>query len=149
MPVSTVAYEASTQRVASAGRDCTTRVWDLEAQKSLMKRKIPRNVATQVRWLPNEPNVFLETSEDLYIRAFDTRVKPFKPVVEFKVDTNFATTCDLWSEGTQDKYMVTGHRGFNGEGADVKLWDLRRVLDVQTSDTVTSSDLTHFEYTGH
>ena len=80
--------------------------------------------------------MLLETSEDLYLRAFDTRVKPFKPVVEFKVDTNFATTCDVWSEGNEDKYLVTGHRGFNGAGAEVKLWDLRKVMNVQSQETV-------------
>ena len=40
MSVSTVACETSTNRLASAGRDCTTRVWDLETQKSLLKRKL-------------------------------------------------------------------------------------------------------------
>lgn len=30
MSVTTVAYEPSSGRVASAGRDCMTRVWDLE-----------------------------------------------------------------------------------------------------------------------
>lgn len=46
MSVSTVACEPTTKRLASAGRDCTTRVWDIETQKSLLKRKISRNVAT-------------------------------------------------------------------------------------------------------
>lgn len=73
------------------------------------------------------------------MRVFDTREKPFKPVVEFKVDTNFTVSCDVWSEGNEDRYLVTGHRGFNGEGADVKLWDLRKVLAVESIDAVTSS----------
>lgn len=84
------------------------------------------------------------------MRVFDIRVKPFKPVVEFKVDTNFAVSCDLWSEGNEDKYLATGHRGFNGEGADVKLWDLRKVLSYENTDAAMSSlDFTKFEYTGH
>lgn len=93
--------------------------------------------------------MFLETSEDLYVRAFDTRAKPFKPIIEFKVDTNFATSCDLWSQGGEDRYLVTGHRGFNGAGAEVKLWDLRKVLALHAEDTPTSSDLTEFVYNGH
>ena len=93
--------------------------------------------------------MFLETSEDLYMRAFDTRVKPFKPIVEFKVDTNFATSCDLWSQGGEDQYLVTGHRGFNGAGAEVKLWDLRKVLAVELNETPSSDDLTQFVYGGH
>ena len=58
------------------------------------------------------------------MRKWDIRVKPFKPVIEFKVDTNFATTADIWV-GDDSLLMATGHRGFNFEGAEVKLWDLR------------------------
>lgn len=47
------------------------------------------------------------------------------PAIEFKVGTNFATTCDILSCEGEDLYIVTGHRGFNNEGADIKLWDLR------------------------
>ena len=71
------------------------------------------------------------------MRVFDTRVKPFKPVVQLKVDTNFATTCDIWSEGNEDKYLVTGHRGFNGAGSEVKLWDLRKITDVDAHTDAT------------
>ena len=46
MSVTTIDYEAGSNRVASAGRDCMTRVWDLERQKTVTKRKISRNVAT-------------------------------------------------------------------------------------------------------
>lgn len=81
------------------------------------------------------------------MRAFDARIKPFKPVIEFKVDTNFATTADIWSEGNVDKYLVTGHRGFNGVGADVKLWDLRKVLSADRDPDANS--LTTFVYSDH
>ena len=112
-----------------------------------MKRKISRNVSTQVRWLPNQTSIFIETSEDLCLRTFDIRIKPFKPIVEFKVDTNFATTCDIWSQGNEDKFFVTGHRGFNGSGAEVKLWDLRKVLQADREPVAFS--LTGFIYSGH
>ena len=102
MSVSTVAVSPDKKRLASGGRDCTTRVWDVETQKSVAKRLIPRNVITQVKWLTNQPDLFVETSEDLYLRLFDTRERPFKPAVELKVDTNFATTCDVWSQGNED-----------------------------------------------
>lgn len=51
-------------------------------------------------------------------------MKPFKPAVDFLIGSNFATTCDILKE-EEDKYLVTGHRGFNNSGAEVKLWDLR------------------------
>ena len=60
------------------------------------------------------------------MRIWDPRATPFKPVLEFKAGTNFATTADLWiPEDNSSEYLATGHRGFNGEGCSVKLWDLR------------------------
>ena len=147
MSVSTVAVSADKKRLASGGRDCTTRIWDVETQKSVSKRQIPRNVITQVKWLIHQPELVVETSEDLYLRMFDIRVKPFKPVVEVKVDTNFATTCDIWTEGNEDKYLVTGHRGFNDSGAEVKLWDLRKVQKAKNEGA--TANLTQFVYEGH
>ena len=147
MSVSTVAVSADKERLASGGRDCTTRIWDIEKQKSICKRQIARNVITQVKWLANQPELIVETSEDLYLRMFDIRIKPFKPIVEIKVDTNFATTCDIWSEGNEDKFLVTGHRIFNGAGTALKLWDLRKLLTCKNEGTTES--LTEFVYEGH
>ena len=65
----------------------------------------------------------MQTSEDLYIRLFDVRVKPFQPQMEVKNDTNFATTCDVF----EGRIMATGHRGFNGSGSEVKQWDLAKL----------------------
>jgi hypothetical protein len=77
---------------------------------------------TQNRWICD--NTFIQTSEDLSIRIFDIRAKPFKPQLEVKVGTNFATTCDLFSTG---ELFSTGHRGFNGSGSDVMLWSLKKL----------------------
>ncbi len=78
-----------------------------------------------MKWLPNNPSLFIQCSEDLTLRLWDIRKKPFKPAVDFKVGTNFATTCDIWSSGSEDTLLITGHRGFNGQGSDIKYWDLR------------------------
>jgi hypothetical protein len=43
-----------------------------------------------------------------------------------KVGTNFATTCDLLP---QTDLFVTGHRGFNGSGSDVMLWNLKKLSE--------------------
>ena len=75
--------------------------------------------------MPNTQDIFIECSEDLTLRLWDIRARPFKPAIEFKVGSNFATTCDVLSFDGQDTKLVTGHRGFNNAGADVKLWDLR------------------------
>lgn len=44
MPVSSVSYNEG--KIASGGRDCTTKVWDLETGKVINKRKIDRNLVT-------------------------------------------------------------------------------------------------------
>ena len=44
MPVSSVSYKEG--KVVSGGRDCTTRVWDVESAKTICKRKIDRNLVT-------------------------------------------------------------------------------------------------------
>ena len=49
MPVSSVSYKEG--KLISAGRDCTTRVWDVESAKVICKRKIDRNLVTQNRWI--------------------------------------------------------------------------------------------------
>ena len=51
-------------------------------------------------------------------------MKPFKPQQEVKVGTNFATTCDLLVE---NDLFATGHRGFNGSGSDVMLWNIKKL----------------------
>lgn len=111
--------------MVSGGRDQTTRLWDVETQKQLTFRKIDRNVVTYLEWLPNSQDRFIELSEDLTLRLWDIKIKPFKPTIEVKIGTNFATTCDISTSENRALNIVTGHRGFNNEGAEIKLWDLR------------------------
>lgn len=107
--MSVTSLDCNVEKMVSGSRDQTTRVWDMETEKQLFMRKIDRNVVTAVKWLKGEDS-FLQCSEDLTLRKWDVRIKPFKPAVEFKVGTNFATNCDISSDG---QTLVTGHRGFN------------------------------------
>ncbi len=45
--------------------------------------------------------------------------------MEAKIGTNFITSCDVLLSDNDIPLLATGHRGFNNEGAEVKLWDLR------------------------
>lgn len=111
--------------MASGSRDQTTRLWDLETGKELGMRRIDRNVVTWVKWVKNANSgeTFLECSEDLTLRLWDVRNKPFKPSIEVKVGSNFATNAQIL-ESDDKLLLATGHRGFNNEGAEIKLWDL-------------------------
>ncbi len=73
-------------------------------------------MVTWLKWI--DQNRFIEASEDLTIRLWDVREKPFKPSIEAKVGTNFATTGDI-REVNGKPMLATGHRGFNNEGAEV------------------------------
>ena len=79
MSVTCIAPRQDKLHMISGSRDCTTRVWDLETKKTVTKRKLARNVVTGLKWIPAELNCFIEISEDLFIRIWDIRVKPFKP----------------------------------------------------------------------
>ena len=59
--------------IASGSRDQTTRLWDIETQKQLQTRKIDRNVVTAIKWVPDNPSLFLEGSEDLTLRLWDVK----------------------------------------------------------------------------
>lgn len=67
----------------------------------------------------------MEGSEDLTLRLWDINQRPFKPAVEVKVGTNFITSSDITVSTSGNSLLATGHRGFNNEGAEVKVWDLR------------------------
>ncbi len=67
------------EKMASGGRDQTVRIWDVETAKELSQRKIERNVVTGVKWIPDNLDLFVQLSEDLTMRLWDIRQKPFKP----------------------------------------------------------------------
>ena len=66
----------------------------------------------------------LEGSEDLTLRIRDVKQIPFKPAIEVKVGTNFIKSCDAILSDSDTPLLATGHRGFNNEGAEEKLWEL-------------------------
>ena len=46
MPVSSIDVNLDYSKLASGGRDVTTRVWDIETSKCISKREIARNLCT-------------------------------------------------------------------------------------------------------
>ena len=80
---------------------------------------------TAIKWIPDKANLFIEGCEDLTLRMWDVNQRPFKPAIEIKVGTNFITSSDIILSASDSPLLATGHRGFNNEGAEVKVWDLR------------------------
>ncbi len=125
MAVSTFCVSQDQTKLCSGSRDQSVMLWDLQTGQSLATKLIPRNMITCVEWIPGSNDSFVQCSEDLTIRIWDTR--EFKPVIEIALGDNyFAANCDVDSTGTK---LVTGHFASNGEGCGVLLWDLRKASE--------------------
>jgi WD40 repeat protein len=114
-------------KMASGGRDCTTILWDVETEKLLEKRKVEKNVVTDLKWRKSSDSQFFQLSEDLTLRLYDIRSAiKLKPVKEFKLGNQIPTNLDLFSNSeTSEDFLLLGHRGFNGDGSEVRLFDIR------------------------
>lgn len=111
--------DSQSQYLASGSADWSMRLWDLNKLQELSKNVINWNVITSIKYCSN---LIIQTSEDLRLRIWDVRNGQMNVDVVTNIGDNFANCCDL--DGFS---IVTGHRGFDGIGCEVKLWDLRKV----------------------
>ena len=102
----------------SGSSDWSVRLWDIPTQRQLEKSTINWNVVTSIRWL--DENTAVQTSEDLKLRIWDVRQRKLGEASAISVGDNFATCCDV-----RENMIATGHRGFSGNGCEVKVWDIR------------------------
>lgn len=83
-----------------------------------------------------DSSTFVQTSEDLKLRMFDSW-DGLECSQTISTGNNFATNCDI-----KDFNLITGHWGFSNEGG-VKLWDLRKlestVFEFQTEFSVVAT----------
>ena len=107
----------------SGSSDWSLRLWDINSLKELNKSVINWNVITSVKWVENS---IIQTSEDLTLRIWDIRDDRINGSLSTSAGDNFATCCDV-----KGFYCVTGHRGFDTEGCEAKLWDIRKMEIVQ------------------
>lgn len=80
--------------LATGGRDYHTMLWDVETQKCEHKNRIDRNMVTDMKWMPNDNNTFVQTSEDLRMRFFDIR-EGLEVSKATLVGGNFAANMDI------------------------------------------------------
>jgi WD40 repeat protein len=109
----------------SGSNDWSIRLWDLFTLQEIDKSTINWNVITCIKWATE--SLAIQTSEDLRLRLWDIRERKLIKSSGINVGENFATCCDV-----SGNYILTGHRGFSGNGCDVKLWDLRKREQVLT-----------------
>jgi WD40 repeat protein len=71
-------------------------------------------------------NFVVQTSEDLRMRLWDIRESKVSLSTTVATGDNFATCLDFCHDRG---FVVTGHRGFNEDGCDSKVWDFRKIKE--------------------
>jgi WD40 repeat protein len=118
--------------IVSGGRDTKICFWDVETGKLIREKETPRNIVTtmlsadgELAKLPGSESdscdagpCIIQASEDRRFRIWDVRVKDV--VQEFGETQYFQLSMDLCRSR-----LVSGTNGFEGEGCQVQLWDLR------------------------
>lgn len=118
-PINSMAIDSC--KIVTGSSDYTLRVWDLNKLVQIDSNRINWNVITCVKWIPEEPCI-IQCSEDLRLRIWDIREAPMKLSCITSVGDNFCTNCDI-----KDNLIATGHRGFDSQGCETKLWDKRNL----------------------
>ncbi|XP_015743694.1 WD repeat-containing protein 31 isoform X3 [Python bivittatus] len=118
--VTGLAVSSVFQKLCTGSRDNTVRLWDMETGRCLSRACVSRNLVTHLSWVPREPYV-VQTSEDKTIRIWDSR--GLQMACAFPAKKHIQTSCDVSLDG---RYCISGSDGFDGEGCEATLWDLRQ-----------------------
>jgi len=124
LAVTSLTTNADNTLLATGGKDYRMKIFDVEKTTEICGEMINRNVITSLRWFPNEDSTILQTGEDLQMRIWDIRVDEIKADIVVPVGKNFAICNDISPDGN---HIITGHRGFDGVGCGLKLWDRRNL----------------------
>ncbi|TMW69320.1 hypothetical protein Poli38472_001476 [Pythium oligandrum] len=119
--VSAIAVDTDETSLCSGGRDTQTMFWDLTTAKIKSKNTTAQNVITCSKWVPTE-HVVLQGSEDLSVKLWDERSALRTPVQTLRGYVYFPLCLDVSRDGL---YFMTSSKGFNGVGAEVRVWDRR------------------------
>jgi WD40 repeat protein len=144
--VSAVTSSREGDTVFTGSRDYHVKGWDVETSKNVNNFSVPRNIVTAMQCGVDSDLVY-QASEDLCIRVWDPRASftSSKPALHIPGFVYFALCLDLHSDG---KSMVTGCKGFNGVGCEVKLWDLRKLAKPVTEYRGHEQDVTSCRFIG-
>ncbi|XP_076806127.1 WD repeat-containing protein 31-like [Clavelina lepadiformis] len=121
--VTAVDFSADNQNVVTGSRDNFVKVWDVETEEVISEQSISRNLVTDVRWMKGE-NLIVQTSEDKMLKLWDPRT--VEVVHSFPLQNQIQTCCDI-----NGLYCLTGCNGFNGQGCQIHLWDIRQRAKLQ------------------
>jgi WD40 repeat protein len=122
--INALALSEDETRFATGGRDAAVCLWDVSrpGAPALSAGKTPRNLATDMVWLPGSGGCFAQASEDLTVRVWDARLPLKNPVQTLTGFTYFALALAASPDGHT---LLSSSKGFNGEGCEGRVWDLR------------------------
>jgi len=123
---------AGGSQVATGSRDYSVKLWDAETAVCLRELTARRNVVTCLAYagrLAGSPSVLYQGGEDLCIKVWDTRAATgagggASPSAVMGGFVYFPTS--LCVNPSSEHVLVSGCKGFNGSGAEVKCWDARQ-----------------------
>lgn len=90
-------------QICSGSRDCTLCLWDAATAAKVACCEVSQNVVTFMSAVPAEPAV-LQTSEDLNLRLWDTRVMQAAQMLP--QHSNIPVCCDVSPDG-EDVQLIT------------------------------------------
>ena len=122
LTVTALGIRSDGTRIASGSRDTTIRVWDVATGKQRARNSTPRNLVTCLQWFPDNSSLLAQGSEDLSLRIWDVRTSVVKASQTFKGYVYFPLCLDISPDGNE---ILTGSKGFNGVGCEVRVWDVR------------------------
>ncbi|XP_019641040.1 PREDICTED: WD repeat-containing protein 31-like [Branchiostoma belcheri] len=111
-------------QVCTGSRDNSLRLWDVETGACLMENSVPRNLVTDICWVPGQQTV-VQTGEDKVLKLWDAR--GLYVSCTFPQKQYIQTSCDVSRDGN---YCITTSNGFGGQGCEATLWDVRAVKAV-------------------
>lgn len=122
LTVSALSIKPDGKKLASGARDNSVRIWDIPTGKECARKTTPRNLVTCLKWFQGDCNLLAQGSEDLKLRVWDLRTSILKSVETYSGYVYFPLCLDVSADGNE---ILTGSKGFNGVGCEIRLWDRR------------------------
>ncbi|KAK0395843.1 hypothetical protein QR680_001459 [Steinernema hermaphroditum] len=107
-------------KLISGARDTTLRLWDMTQGTCIRTVKHSRNLVTHIcHSIQN--NIIVQSSEDKEMKIWDCR--DLNLVAQMPKKRHIQSHCDLSPDGM---YCLSSSNGFNGDGCEITLWDVRQ-----------------------
>lgn len=117
--VTGIAVDPAGKKLCTGSRDNFVHLWDIETGDCIKQSGKTRNLVTHICWVHGQLAV-AQTSEDKSVRIWDTRT--LQESILFPKKQYIQSHCDVSQDGN---YVLSSSNGFNGQGCEVTLWDMR------------------------